>query len=197
MTPSLILASSSPWRRELLERLAVPFTQRDPAIDEATVKATESDPRFVALRLSSAKALAIARTEAGALVIGSDQVATIDGRILGKPLSFENACEQLRGMQGRTHELITGLAIADRNGRRCLTELIVARMHMRSLSDDQIRAYVRADDPLSCAGSYRLEARGIGLFEGIDCPDYTAIIGLPLMRTATLLNLRGVPIPAA
>lgn len=189
----LILASTSPYRRALLERLGVPFRCRAPGVDEDATKALGLPPRELAERLALAKAEAVARREPGAVVIGSDQLVSFDGLVLGKPGTAERAVEQLLSMSGRQHELVTALAVAS-DGRRD-RHVEVAGLRLRPLTRAEVERYVEADRPLDCAGSYKLEARGIALFERIDCRDHSAITGLPLIALTTLLRERGYPIP--
>lgn len=189
----LILASTSPYRRMLLERLGVPFRSVSPSVDEDTCKALGLGPRSLAEALARAKAEAVAQAFPDAIVIGSDQVAAIDGTPMGKPGSAEAAVAQLGAMAGRSHELITAVAVAHRG--EVVEHADVTTLRMRPLTTEEILRYVEADRPLDCAGSYKLESRGIALFEGIDSADHTAIVGLPLMALTTILRSRGLAIP--
>ena len=196
----LVLASTSRYRAQILGRLAVPFVTASPDIDERAAAWSGLAPEAMALALACAKALAVAaRPEhAGRLVIGSDQVAVLDGELLHKPGTVASACAQLERMAGRAHRLVTAVAVT-RAGPDAERELHVATdthiLWMRPLSDALIAAYVAADQPLDCAGSYRLEARGLALFDRIEADpetaDDTAIIGLPLMKTVALLRKFG------
>ncbi len=189
----LVLASTSPYRRELLQRLRIPFTCRAPGIDEASVKATIADPETLARELARRKALAVAALQPAAFVIGSDQVATIDGAILDKPGTAAQASAQLQRLRGREHRLLTAVAIAHPGG---VVEFIeVTRLCMRSLEDAEIERYIAQDQPLDCAGSYKIESLGIALFAGISAEDQTAIVGLPLLRLAAELRQLGWSIP--
>ena len=189
----LILASTSPYRRALLDRLGVTFRCVDPGVDEGEFKSRELDPVALAEALASAKAQAVGLHDPDAVVIGSDQVATIDGLVLGKPGTIEAAESQLASMSGREHRLITSVAISWAGTVRMHTD--VTTLRIRSLSAAEIRRYVEADRPIDCAGSYKIESRGIALFESIDCRDQTAIVGLPLMATTTILRGLGFAIP--
>lgn len=192
--PELVLASTSPYRRELLLRLGLPFACAAPGVDEAAVKrASLGDPAAVATELARRKALAIAAQRPGAIVIGSDQCACLDGRILDKPGTAANAHAQLAALAGRTHELRTAVAIA--HGGDVVEWTEVTRLSMRPLAQTEIERYVAADRPLDCAGSYKIEGLGITLFERVDGADWTAIQGLPLLRLAAELRAFGFHLP--
>lgn len=191
--PEVVLASTSPYRRQLLERLRLPFTCVAPHIDESKVKASIADPERLATELARQKALAVGKLHPGALVIGSDQVATLDGAVLDKPGTAARAAEQLHRLAGREHRLVTAVAIAHAGG---VVEFVdVTRLCMRVLSAAEIERYVAQDQPFDCAGSYRIEGLGIALFAGISCEDQTAIIGLPLLRLCAELRQLGLTIP--
>jgi septum formation protein len=191
----LILASTSVYRQELVARLGQPFRCVAPGIDEEVVKRTlgEIEPRELAERLAMAKAESLARVEPGATVIGGDQLVACDGRILGKPGTVERAVAQLQELSGRTHELITALVVIHEGKVDAHTD--VAMMTLRPLTPDQTFRYVVADRPLDCAGSYKLEARGITLFERIESADHSAIVGIPLIALTTILGKIGYPTP--
>jgi septum formation protein len=191
--PPIVLASTSPYRRALLERLGVPFTCADPGVDEDALKASGLAPIALAEALAVAKARAVADRHPGALVIGGDQLAELDGRVLGKPGGRVTAIAQLSDLAGKTHRLITALAVV--RGRWQESHTDVAVLAMRDLDPAAIGRYVDADRPFDCAGSYKLEARGIALFRAITCADHSAITGLPLIALTTLLRSQGVPIP--
>ncbi len=191
--PELILASTSPYRRALLDRLGIEYRAVVPEVDEDSFKASIANPRALAESLAIAKAEGVSRRWPDAVVIGSDQVAAIDGRALGKPGDQATAAEQLLQMQGRDHELITAMAVC--RGDWQATHVDVTRLTMRALNPDEITRYVAADRPLDCAGSYKLESRGIALFERIDSADHTAIIGLPLIALTTILKGLGFGVP--
>lgn len=191
--PHVILASGSPYRKELLSRLLDGFRCISPEIDEDAFKNSGRSPDEIARQLARAKAEVIAGTEPESIVIGSDQVADLSGLILGKPKTVENACEQLRQMAGNAHRLITAVCLC--LGDRRIEFSCVTTLSMRSLSRDEIVRYVTKDVPLDCAGSYRIEAAGIGLFERIETDDFTSIIGLPLIQLTSELRRLGVQIP--
>ncbi|MFM7073385.1 MAG: Maf family protein [Planctomycetota bacterium] len=189
----LLLASTSRYRRELLERLGVSFRCLAPAVDEEPIKRLGLEPRSVAERLAREKALSLADREPTATIIGSDQVAAVDRDILGKPGTAARAIAQLSRLAGREHILITAVAIWHRGQLWEHTE--IARLTMRALTSDELARYVAADSPLDCAGSYKLEQRGVGLFAAIDCADHSAITGLPLIAVAGHLRTLGYSIP--
>lgn len=186
--PTLILASSSPYRRELLSRLRLPFTTVSPDVDE-TPQAGET-PAALALRLSIAKARAVSARYPAALVIGSDQVATVDGEPIGKPGNFEGARRQLRQLSGQEVEFHSAMALTD--GNRLETVDVVTRCRMRRLGPSAIDAYLRAEEPYDTAGSAKAESLGIALMESMHSDDPTAIIGLPLIALTRLLCLFGM-----
>lgn len=191
--PRLILGSTSRYRAELLQRLRIEFEQRAPGTDEAALPGEAPADR--ALRLAIAKAEAAAEGIADALVIGSDQVAELDGQILDKPGSPERAREQLAASSGRVVHFHTALCLLDgRSGRRH-THVDHTRVHFRELADQEIARYIERERPLDCAGSFKCEGLGITLFERIDNEDPTALIGLPLIALARLLRQAGVALP--
>jgi septum formation protein len=188
----LVLASTSRYRRELLERLRLPFDVARPEVDE-TPLAGEA-PAALAARLSSAKAAAVARLAPGAWVLGSDQVAELDGAPLGKPGSREAAIAQLASMSGRAVVFHTGVCLA-REGAAPLAAADTTRVRFRELDPLEIARYVDAEQPLDCAGSFKSEGLGIALFEAIESTDPTALVGLPLIATARLLRQAGFALP--
>ena len=187
---NVVLGSTSRYRRELMERLRVPFSVAAPHVDETPLPGEA--PKALALRLALAKAKAVAALHPEAVVIGSDQVADLAGQPLGKPGEHERAVAQLRQMRAQTVIFQTALAVV------CLAtgfekvDLAEVRVVFRDLSDDEIEAYLRAEQPYDCAGSAKSEGLGIALLESIDNDDPTALIGLPLIRTARLLRQAGV-----
>jgi len=189
----LILASTSPYRRELMQRLQIPFRAIAPGVDEAPLKAAGGSPVEVAANLARAKALAVAALHPEAFVIGSDQIAAIDGQMLDKPGTLARAREQLQRLQGREHQLVTAVAIAHPGGVANFVD--VARLCMRSLTSAEIDRYLAAEPALDCAGSYKLEGLGISLFAGISAEDHTAIVGLPLLHLAAELRQLGLLLP--
>jgi septum formation protein len=188
----LILASSSVYRRELLQRLRLPFECVSPAIDEAPQPA--ETPAATALRLALAKARAVAAARPHALIIGSDQVADLDGTPLGKPGNHANAVKQLRAMRGRHVVFHTALCLLDAAGGRHQLENIVTSVQLRHLSDAQIERYLALEQPYDCAGSAKVESLGIALTEKIDSDDPTALIGLPLITLVGMLEQEGVEV---
>jgi septum formation protein len=191
----LVLASTSAYRRELLGRLGVAFETAAPDVDEAAWKGRGLAPREVARQLARAKAEAVARVVGdGATVIGSDQVCALGSETFGKPGTAERACEQLARLAGRTHELLTAVCVVG-PVRGVWEHTDTARLSMRALDAASIARYVAADRPLDCAGSYKLEARGIALFEKLECADHTAIVGLPLVALTLELVRRGWVLP--
>lgn len=187
---TLVLASSSPYRRELLERLRLPFEIRAPEVDE-TPAPGEPAERLVA-RLAEAKARAVAGSLSGALVIGSDQVAVHDGEIVGKPRDHDHAVAQLRRAAGRRITLVTGLALLDTDSGRLQQEVVPYHVVFRPLTDEQIENYLRKEQPYRCAGSVRAEGLGIALLERFEGDDPNALIGLPLIRLVRMLEREGV-----
>ncbi len=187
----LILASQSRYKRESLERLGIPFDAEDPAVDE-TPRPGEA-PEQMVLRLCVDKAAVVAARRPGALVVAADQVAELDGEILHKPGTPENARAQLRRMAGRTHRLLTAVAVSD--GVRTERRLEIHVMTMRPLSDEAIARYVARDNPVDCAGAYKIERAGIALFASVVGADPQAIVGLPLMTLVDLLGHFGVEVP--
>jgi septum formation protein len=191
--PRLILASTSRYRRELLERLRLPFEAIAPDVDETPLPGEA--PADLCLRLSLAKARAVAARHPGALVIGSDQVAACDGEPVGKPHTHERAVAQLTRMSGRAITFHTGLALV-RQGDPGIgleqVERVPVEVVFRSLSHDEIEAYLRLEQPYDCAGSAKCETLGIGLLDAIRSDDPTALIGLPLIATCRLLRAAGL-----
>lgn len=191
----LVLASTSAYRRGLLERLGIPFRCRAPLCDEAGIQREWSDlePQRLAEKLALAKASSLTGEEPESTIIGCDQLVSLGGRTYGKPGTVDRAVEQLVSMSGQTHELITAMAII--RGEQLFQHTDVTRLRMRTLPRDAIERYVRADQPLDCAGSYKLESGGIVLFDRIASEDQSAITGLPLIALVTILRDLGFPIP--
>ena len=188
--PHLILGSTSRYRRELLERLRLPFTVESPGVDETPLAG--EGPAAMAQRLALAKAHAVARLHPHAVVIGSDQVADLDGMAIGKPGSHEHAFKQLRSMSGRSVVFQTAVAVVCAASGFADSALAPVRVRFRTLSDAQIERYLRLEQPYDCAGSAKSEALGIALLESIESDDPTALIGLPLIRTCALLRAAGI-----
>lgn len=189
--PELILASSSRYRRELLDRLGLAYTAEASDIDETALPG--ETPVETSKRLAREKARFIAARHPGAVVIGSDQVADLEGRKLGKPHTRERAIEQLLDMQGKTLTFYTALAViaADGTVRETLSSV---RVKMRALSRETIEAYVDREQPFDCAGSAKIEKLGIALMESVESDDPTSLIGLPLIALTTLLSDSGVSV---
>ena len=190
---ALVLGSTSRYRRELLQRLRLPFDVLAPEVDE-TPEPGET-PAALAQRLALAKARAVAAQRPDAIVIGSDQVADLDGEPLGKPGDHERAVVQLRRMSGQTVLFQTALAVICLATGFEAVELAVVRVVFRELDDATIERYLRAEQPYDCAGSAKSEGLGIALLERIDNDDPTALIGLPLIHTARLLRQAGLQLP--
>ncbi|MEF9976904.1 MAG: Maf family protein [Thermomonas sp.] len=191
--PVLTLASTSRYRRELLERLRLPFDVASPDVDEAPLPG--EPPHALAQRLAIAKAHAVARRLGeDAWALGSDQAADLDGVPLGKPGGRGAAIEQLRAMSGRIVRFHTGICLAHADGR-AFAESDITDVHMRALTDDEIERYVDAEQPFDCAGSFKSEGLGITLFDAIDNRDPSALIGLPLIATCRLLRQAGFVLP--
>lgn len=187
---TLILGSSSRYRKELLSRLKIPFEVAAPEVDETPL--SNETPRDLALRLALAKARAVASQNPEAVVIGSDQVADLEGLPLGKPGNHANAVKQLQRMRGKTVIFQTALSVV------CLatgfeqTDMAAVKVTFRDLTDAEIEAYLMAEEPYDCAGSAKSEGLGIALLAAIDNDDPTALVGLPLIRTCHMLSAAGV-----
>ncbi len=191
--PALVLGSSSPYRRELLARLRQPFTTAAPQVDE-TPRAHET-PRALALRLALAKAREVASRHPQAIVIGSDQVADLAGQPLGKPGTHPRSVAQLRQMSGPTVVFPPALAVVCAATGFEQTDLAAVEVRFRALGDAEIERYLQAEQPYDCAGSAKSEGLGIALLEAIHSDDPTALVGLPLIRTARLLRAAGLQLP--
>jgi septum formation protein len=190
MRPPLILGSTSRYRRELLERLRLPFEVHAPDVDE-TPHPGEA-PAALAQRLALAKAHAVAAAHPDAVVIGSDQVADLDGQPIGKPGTHERAVQQLRAMRGRSIVFQTAVAVVCRASGYEGSALVPVTVRFRDLSDAEIEHYLRTEQPYDCAGSAKCETLGIALLEAIESDDPTALVGLPLIRTSALLRAAGI-----
>ena len=189
----LILASASKYRKELLERLGLAFESIASDVDEDVFKQQIKNPQELAATLAHQKAKSILDKHIDAVVIGSDQVAFVDDMILGKTGSLEGSIEQLKLLSGKTHALITAYCVMDQE--QSLTKINTTYLKMKSLNESQIKNYLSFDNPFDCAGSYKLEQRGISLFEEIRTEDHTAIIGLPLVQLGVDLEKFGFIIP--
>jgi septum formation protein len=190
---TLILGSTSPYRRELLARLRLPFEVASPQVDE-TPRPGEM-PVDLARRLALAKAQAVAQRYPDSIVIGSDQVADLDGEPLGKPGDHERAAQQLRRMSGRTAVFQTAVAVVCSDMGFVQQDLAPVRVEFRRLTDEEIERYLRAEQPYDCAGSAKSEGLGIALLEVIHSDDPTALVGLPLIRTCRMLRAAGLQVP--
>lgn len=195
--PNLVLASTSPYRGELLRRLEVPFDVAPPEFDERTMdhKLGEFGVREFACMLANAKARSLAARYPGRWILGADQLAVVSEdppQVLHKPGTEERALETLMRLRGRTHLLVTGVVLIEADTDRAFEALDVHHLTMRSFSREEASAYVRNYKPLNCAGSYRIEDAGIKLFESVQGEDFTGIIGLPLLATARLLRQAGL-----
>ena len=188
----LILGSTSPYRRELMLRLRLPFDVVSPDVDE-TPLAGEA-PRALALRLALAKARAVAAMHPNAVVIGSDQVADLDGEPLGKPGTHARATAQLQRMRGKTVVFQTAVAVVCLETGFSQVDLAQVNVKFRNLGDAEIERYLRAETPYDCAGSAKSEGLGIALLESIDSDDPSALVGLPLIRTCQMLRAAGMKV---
>ena len=188
--PRLILASTSRYRRQLLARLRLPFDVVAPDVDETA--GVDEKPPALARRLALAKAQAVAARAPDAVVIGSDQVAELDGRCIGKPGTHDRATEQLRTMSGRTVVFHTAVSVLARSPAFAGSAVVPVTVRFRSLTDREIERYLRAEEPYDCAGSAKCETLGIALLEAIESDDPTALVGLPLIKTCELLRRAGI-----
>ncbi len=191
----IVLASTSAYRRDLFARLGLPFEVAAPQVEEGAL-AGEA-PRTTARRLAQAKAVAVACQRPDAVVIGSDQVADLDGVPVNKPGCHDAALEQLLLLQGRRAVFHTAVAVAAAGGRRVEIDCIDTTVQFRCLSRARLDAYLRADQPYDCAGAAKIESLGITLVKSVQCDDPTALIGLPLIRLTDMLARVGLQLPAA
>jgi len=191
--PDIILASTSPFRHQLLERLEIPFTAQSPDLEEARIEG-ESAPDMVQ-RLALEKAKAVAKSLNSGLVIGSDQCAVLGNSILGKPGNEEQAFQQLKASSGQSVVFHTGLCLLNADSGHYQLADVLYQVRFRVLSDQQIRHYLQREQPFNCAGSFKSEALGISLFEAMEGEDPTALIGLPLIRLTSMLAVEGLLLP--
>lgn len=189
-TPPLVLASTSPYRRALLDRLQLDYAVASPDVDESWRSGETA--RDLVLRLAEAKARAVAPRFPDALIIGSDQVAALDNDILGKPLTHERAVEQLERLSGRRLTFFTGLCLFNAAAGRARTDVACVYVKFRELSDETIARYLRKEQPYHCAGAFKSEALGIALVEALEETDPTALIGLPLIPLVDMLHAEHV-----
>lgn len=187
--PELILASTSPYRRLLLEKLGIPFACASPEVDELPLPA--ETPRHLVLRLAQAKAQALAERFPHHLIIGSDQVCVLDGEITGKPYTEENARKQLKKASGNIVTFYTGLALYNSVNGQLQTECEPFDVHFRHLTEQEINHYVQKESPLNCAGSFKSEGLGIALFERLEGRDPNTLVGLPLIALCQMLRREG------
>lgn len=189
----IVLASTSPYRLQLLRRLGFPFHVAAPLAEENIDQ--QVAPELLVKHLATEKALSLRGKYPDALIIGADQVfVDARGRILGKPGTFAQAEEQLRLMAGRTHVFYTGLCVLDSADGRCLNDYSTFRVTLRKLTPEQIHRYVRRENPVDCAGSFKIEGLGIALMEKMEGDDYTSLIGLPLIRLTAMLESFGIEV---
>jgi len=190
--PRVILASTSPYRRALLERLRIPFEVQAPGVDETALP--DEAPGSLALRLAEAKARAVGACAPASLVIGSDQVAELDGQCLGKPGGHVEAVAQLKAMRGRDVVFHTALALLNTASGRIQLASVPTTVRFRAYGDEEIERYLALEQPYDCAGSAKIEGLGIALVERVTNDDPSALIGLPLIRLATMLAGEGISI---
>jgi len=189
----VVLASTSPYRRALLERLQIPFATAAPDIDETPL--TGESPAALCARLAAAKAQAVQHDWPDALIIGSDQVAVVGAALLNKPGNHANAVDQLRRMRGKAVDFFTALCVLNVRAQRRQAVIVPVTVHMRELSDVEIERYLQAERPYDCAGSARIEGLGISLVARLECDDPTALIGLPLIELCAMLRNEGIELP--
>ncbi|WIO75471.1 nucleoside triphosphate pyrophosphatase [Porticoccaceae bacterium LTM1] len=190
---TLVLASSSPYRKSLLDRLSIPYTCQSPEIDESPKR--NETPLELVRRLSREKAAALQATHPNHLIIGSDQVAELNGQIITKPGCFENARLQLKEQSGNSVRFHTGLCVLNSSNGESETDVVTTTASFRTLSDSEIERYLYKEEPFDCAGSFKCEQLGISLLESMLGPDPTALIGLPLIRLCEMLRNQGIQAP--
>ena len=192
MHTTLVLASTSPFRKALLEKLHIPFETAAPDVDEG-IRPGESPEQLVA-RLSEAKARAVATNYRDALIIGSDQVAVVDGQILSKPGNHAKAVAQLKRASGKRVSFLTGLCLLNTRSNRTQVDVVPFNVIFRQLSEAQIESYLHKEQPYNCAGSFKSEGLGIALFDRLEGSDPNTLIGLPLIRLIKMLESEGFPV---
>ena len=188
--PALVLASTSPYRRELLARLSLPFEVASPVVDESALPGETPDQ--LAERLAELKARTVAKAFPNALIIGSDQVAYCGQTVFGKPLTHDNAVRQLETMSGRTVTFATAICLVDASTGRARERIVDTRVTFRLLTRERIERYLQIEKPYNCAGSAKSEGLGIGLIAAMECTDPTALVGLPLIALCDLLESEGI-----
>lgn len=189
----LLLGSSSAYRRDLLSRLRLPFIWAAPQIDESPLP--EEQPEALVLRLAEAKARALSERYPAHLIIGSDQVAVLDGRIIGKPGDHARASAQLQAASGRSLTFLTGLALLNSQSGHCQVDCVPFTVHFRELDGASIERYLKAEQPYDCAGSFKAEGLGVSLFRSTEGEDSNSLIGLPLIRLVDMLHAEGLQLP--
>ena len=190
--PTLVLGSTSPFRREILQKLGLPFETAAPDIDESHLE--NETPEHLVARLAEAKAREVAKEFPNALIIGSDQVAVNEGEILGKPHTHERAIEQLQNASGKTVRFLTGLCLYNSAADKVQCEVVPFDVVFRQLTLEQIENYLKHEQPYKCAGSFKSEALGIALFERLEGEDPNTLIGLPLIRLVRMLENEGMQV---
>jgi len=190
---TLILASTSPFRQQILHKLNIDFETDTPDVNEQSLE--NESPVELVKRLSKAKALAVAKRHPRALIIGSDQVAILNKKILGKPHTHDNAVRQLKAAAGKRVEFLTGLCLYNSATQQAQIACVPFRVHFRQLSNEQIDRYLKQDQPYNSAGSFKSEGLGITLFEKLEGDDPNTLIGLPLIELVRMLHNEGVEIP--
>lgn len=193
MSKPVLLASSSPYRRELLGRLGIACRWLAPDLDETP--APGEHPEQLGRRLAEMKARALASSNPGHLIIGSDQVAALGGNILNKPGDFERAAIQLHASSGKTVTFFTSLALLNSTSGHCQIATDITRVHFRQLNESEIHNYLHKEQPYDCAGSFKIEGMGIALFDKVESDDPTALIGLPLIKLCAMLRAEGISVP--
>jgi septum formation protein len=189
----LILASSSKYRKMLLHRFGIPFECQSPEIDETAHK--NESPHGLVARLAGQKAESVANKHPLSVVIGSDQLTVFDGQIIGKPGTFPAALEQLTSFSGQVVEFLTAVSVLNKENGFSEQYTDCTRVHFRNLHEEEIKRYLEKEKPFDCAGAFKAESLGIVLFERITSEDPTALIGLPLIRTAAMLRRAGLQLP--
>jgi len=190
---NLILASSSPYRRSLLQRLEIPFESESPDVDESQLEG--ETPTDLVLRLAEIKAAAIAPAYPESLIIGSDQVAVADDEILNKPGNHENAINQLKKVSAKSIVFLTGICVINTANNNIQKDCISYTVHFRDLTEEEIERYLLLEKPYDCAGSFKSEAYGVSLMQRMEGDDPTSLIGLPLIRLSEMLRNEGLSIP--
>ena len=192
-SPPIVLASSSRYRRKLLTRLQLPFSCHSPDIDEAAL--ADESPEALVQRLAISKARKLAADYPHHLIIGSDQVAVLDGQIIGKPGDAAGALRQLSAASDRSVVFLTGLAVLDTRTQSEQVDVVPFTVHFRQLSAVQIQRYIELEQPFDCAGSFKSEGLGVSLFRATEGDDATSWVGLPLIRLCDMLNACGIAVP--